>query len=131
MGLKSFRALKERGVAQAQPEHLAQMQVYMHLAEVERAAYLAVCKDSDELYLERVKNDRPMAERLIERAGRIISPRTRRRASRTTLPSMSVACAPTMPPATSGVRCRAIAGRVCTARPCPRAAGIAPFMTSP
>ena len=41
---KSFAALKKDGVEKSKPEHAAQMQVYMHLAGLERAFYLAVNK---------------------------------------------------------------------------------------
>lgn len=71
-GAKSFADLKKRGVAQAKPAHMAQMQVYMHLSNLERAYYLAVCKDTDELYSERVKPDEPLALRLMAKAARII-----------------------------------------------------------
>ena len=39
--------LKAKGVEKSKPEHAAQMQVYMHLAGLERAFYLAVNKDTD------------------------------------------------------------------------------------
>lgn len=70
---KSFKELKEKGVEQAKPQHYAQMQVYMHLSEMDRAFYLAVNKDTDELYEERVKYDRAFAERLVAKAQRIIA----------------------------------------------------------
>lgn len=69
---KSFDALEKDGVAKAKPEHYAQMQIYMHLTGMERAYYLAVCKDDDRLHGERVKLDKPAAEALLARAERII-----------------------------------------------------------
>jgi hypothetical protein len=42
---KSFRKLVQRGVAEAKPQHWAQMQVYMQLTGLTRALYVAVCKD--------------------------------------------------------------------------------------
>jgi hypothetical protein len=69
---RSFAELKSHGVRQAKPEHWAQMQVYMHLTGLTRTFYLAVCKDTDALYAERVRVDHKEAERLIARAGRII-----------------------------------------------------------
>lgn len=56
-GAKSFLKLKQEGVQIAKPEHLAQMMVYMGWAELERALYFAVCKDTDELYCERIAFD--------------------------------------------------------------------------
>jgi hypothetical protein len=70
---KSFADLKKRGVAQSKPTHFAQMQIYMHLSNLERGFYLAVCKDTDELYGERVKPDDELALRLLAKAERIIN----------------------------------------------------------
>ena len=69
---KSFRELVARGVAEAKPQHWAQMQVYMHLTGLTRALYLAVCKDTDDLHLERVRADRDAAGRLLAKAARVI-----------------------------------------------------------
>jgi hypothetical protein len=69
---KSFRELVAKGVAEAKPQHWAQMQVYMHLTGLTRAMYLAVCKDTDDLYVERVRADGEAAERLLAKAGRVI-----------------------------------------------------------
>lgn len=69
---KRFAELKRNGVEKARPEHYAQMQVYMHLTGMQRAYYLAVCKDTDEIYGERVRYDMSTATWLVERARRII-----------------------------------------------------------
>ena len=68
---KSFAQLKAAGVAVAKPEHVAQMQVYMHLANLTRAFYLAKHKDTDELYSERIDYDAAHALSLIGKAQRI------------------------------------------------------------
>lgn len=68
---KSFAQLKKHGVAVAKPEHVAQMQVYMHLKSLTRAAYLAKNKDTDELYLERIHYDQAHALQLLAKAERI------------------------------------------------------------
>lgn len=70
---KSFKALHTAGVREAKPMHWAQMQVYMLLTGMTRALYLAENKDTAELYEERVVLDKPEAERLVERARRIIA----------------------------------------------------------
>ena len=70
--LKSFRELVAKGVAEAKPQHWAQMQVYMHLTGLTRAMYVAVCKDTDDLHIERVRADGDAAERLLAKAGRVI-----------------------------------------------------------
>jgi hypothetical protein len=64
--------LVAKGVADAKPQHWAQMQVYMHLTGLTRAMYLAVCKDTDDLFVERVRADRDAAERLMAKAARVI-----------------------------------------------------------
>jgi hypothetical protein len=70
---KSFAQLKQHGVAVSKPEHVAQMQVYMHLKGLTRAFYLAKHKDSDELYAERVHYDAAAALVLMAKAERIKS----------------------------------------------------------
>jgi hypothetical protein len=79
---KSFAKLKSGGtidgvhydgVQGAKPQHYAQMQVYMGLTEMTRALYLAVNKDTDELYSERIHFDKLYFSGLIERARNIIT----------------------------------------------------------
>lgn len=70
---KSFAKLKKDGVEKSKPEHFAQMQCYMSLTGMERAFYLCVCKDTDEIWGERVRYHAPTALRYIERARRIIA----------------------------------------------------------
>ena len=69
---KSFAQLVAKGVAASKPQHAAQMQIYMHLMGLTRAFYLAVCKDTDAIYAERVEADPAEADRLLAKAGRII-----------------------------------------------------------
>ena len=69
---KSFAKLKAEGVAKSKPLHWAQMQAYMQLAGLDRAFYLAVCKDTDELYQERVHHDAEAGLRILAKAARII-----------------------------------------------------------
>jgi len=69
---KSFRELTAKGVAAAKPRHAAQMQVYMALTGLTRALYVAVCKDTDDLHVERVHAEPDEAERLLAKAGRVI-----------------------------------------------------------
>lgn len=69
---KSFSKLKADGVEVAKPEHMAQMQVYMHGLGLTRAYYLARNKNNDELYGERVYFDAEQAQRWIDRAESII-----------------------------------------------------------
>lgn len=73
---KSFAKLKKEGVEKAKPEHATQMQVGMHLSRLPRAFYLAVNKDTDELYSERLHYDEITALKAIEKARRIITAST-------------------------------------------------------
>ena len=54
---KSFADLKKKGVEAAQPKHWTQMNTYMGWGKYERALYVAVNKDTDELHIERTKFD--------------------------------------------------------------------------
>ena len=69
---KSFVALVAQGVRQAKPQHFAQMQIYLRLTTLTRALYLAVNKNNDDLYVERVALDADYADRLLAKAGRIL-----------------------------------------------------------
>lgn len=70
---KKFAELKKKGVQQAKPEHYAQMQTYMRLTGMRRAYYLVVCKDTDEIYGERVRYDADFSKQLLERARYVIT----------------------------------------------------------
>lgn len=70
---KSFKELQAKGVREAKPMHWAQMQAYMLLTDMDRALYLAENKDTDELYSERVHLERVEAQRLIQRAERLVN----------------------------------------------------------
>lgn len=69
---KSFAALLKDGVRIAKPLHYGQIQTYMHQRGRDRGIYLAVCKDTDELYAERLDVDTPYVVRLLARAQSII-----------------------------------------------------------
>lgn len=69
---KSFKALLKDGVQKSKPGHYAQMQLYMHYSHLDRAFYMAVNKNTDELYTERVHYDAPEALRHEARAKAII-----------------------------------------------------------
>jgi hypothetical protein len=70
--LKSFASLKKDGLQKTKPRHWAQMQTYLHLAQIERGIYLAVCKDNDEIYQERLHADPEEGARLVAKAQRVI-----------------------------------------------------------
>ncbi len=68
---KSFDDLVKKEVKASKPMHWAQMQLYMLGTGIKRALYLAVCKDDDRLYTERVKFDKEAAEALRDRGHRV------------------------------------------------------------
>ena len=68
---KSFDDMVKNGVEKSKSTHFIQMQVYMHGTSINRALYLAVCKDDDRIYTERVKYDKKVAEDAIIRGKRI------------------------------------------------------------
>lgn len=69
---KSFKDLTKKGVKESKPRHYVQMCIYMHLTGVDRALYMAVNKNTDELYTERVHADPALAQAQIDRALRVI-----------------------------------------------------------
>jgi hypothetical protein len=68
---KSFDDLEKHGVEKSKPQHFGQMQVYMHGTDIDRALYVAVCKDDDRIYTERVRYDKEVAEKFIARGRRL------------------------------------------------------------
>ncbi len=68
---RSFNELEKDGVQKAKPQHWVQMQVYMVGMGLTRALYVAVCKDDDRLYIERVHVDSAAAEAAVQRGWRI------------------------------------------------------------
>ncbi len=69
---KSFKALLKDGVAKAKPEHFAQCQLYMRGTGIDRALYIAVNKNTDERYSERLHADPIYAATIEARITRII-----------------------------------------------------------
>lgn len=67
----SFKELNKVGLEKAKFQHYVQCQVYMFGTGVDRALYFAVNKNDDELYIERVKLDKELAKKYIERGQRI------------------------------------------------------------
>ena len=69
---KSWDELNKLGVREAKPAHYCQMQVYMGGLKLTRAYYLAVNKNTDEIYAERVRFDQAAFDALVARAREII-----------------------------------------------------------
>lgn len=70
---KTYNALMKHGVAPTKPIHYAQMQTYMRWSGLDRAMYLSVCKETDEIYEERVYYNEEDALRLKNKAERIVT----------------------------------------------------------
>ncbi|MBU3748394.1 MAG: oxidoreductase, partial [Burkholderiaceae bacterium] len=70
--VKSFNDLLAKKVQGSKPLHVAQMQTYMHLTGLTRALYVAVCKDTDDIYVERLEVDHAFAQGLLGKAKRVI-----------------------------------------------------------
>ena len=68
---KSFDDLEKKGVEAAKHQHFVQMQVYMHGLGIDRALYVAVCKDDDRMHVERVRYDVDVATKYIARGKRL------------------------------------------------------------
>jgi len=68
---KSFDDLEKNGVEKSKPQHFVQMQVYMDGTGIDRGLYIAVCKDDDRIYTERVRYDEDVAKKAIDRGQRI------------------------------------------------------------
>ena len=68
---KSFDDMVKHGVEKSKPMHYVQMQVYMHGTDIDRALYVAVCKDDDRLHIERVRYNADVATRAVARGQRI------------------------------------------------------------
>tara|TARA_R110001606_G_scaffold67021_2_gene153829 strand:- start:5236 stop:6141 length:906 start_codon:yes stop_codon:yes gene_type:complete len=69
---KYFLTVQKKGVKEAQPKHYAQMQRYMLSMKLERALYVAINKNTCELYLERIDFDYGFAEDLFRKARDVI-----------------------------------------------------------
>jgi hypothetical protein len=72
MSDKNFRATQSKGVQDVKPIYWAQCQVGMHLSGLERCAFIAVNKNTDAIYMERIKYDPAEARQLIAKANEII-----------------------------------------------------------
>jgi len=70
---KSFKALKKKGMRTSKPVHAGQMDVYMYKWGLTRGLYIAVNKNDDERYYERIAIDKDNAKELIQKGIDIIS----------------------------------------------------------
>lgn len=73
----SFAALVKKGVREAKPTHYAQVQAGMARAGLERALYVALCKDDEQYYVERVHADPAEQGRLQQKIIKLVDARLR------------------------------------------------------
>jgi len=71
-GHKSFTDLIAQRLRKSKPQHFDQMTVYMGLMNLERGLYMAVDKDTDDVYTEWVHFDQERFNVLLEKAQRLI-----------------------------------------------------------
>jgi hypothetical protein len=69
---KSFKDLVKKCLLLGKPDHYAQVQAYCHAEHLTRALYIAVNKNTDEIYTERIEYDHAFAVRLETKVDRIV-----------------------------------------------------------
>lgn len=75
-GEKSFNELIEKGMKEHKPEHYGQMQIYMKKRSLRFGVYIAICKNTDRLWIEFVLADPMKGEALLAKAKEIIHSKT-------------------------------------------------------
>ena len=68
----SFKSLQLNGVKMDKETHYVQLQIYMGMFQLDRALYLAINKNNDQIYDEVVEFDRPCFDKYTKRAEMII-----------------------------------------------------------
>jgi hypothetical protein len=71
-GEKSFSKLQKEGLVICKPEHYVQMQIYMRKMGYSYGLYMAVNKNTDEIYAEIITIDTLIADQYLDRAKQII-----------------------------------------------------------
>lgn len=69
---KSFEELPKYGVQRAKPAHYDQMHCGMLFSGIHRALYVALCKDNEQYYVERITYDPTYGEQLAKKISSII-----------------------------------------------------------
>ena len=57
----------KKGVEVSKPLHYAQVQISMALSGMTRALYVALCKDDEQFYVERIKENKTEQKKLLEK----------------------------------------------------------------
>lgn len=69
---EKWTQVRKKGVQVAEPVHYAQNQVEMRMADLTRTLYLTVNKNDDEVYGERIREDKVAQDVLMAKADRVI-----------------------------------------------------------
>lgn len=69
---KKFKEIVKKSMKVIYPKYWAQAHGYMGRAKLERAAFIFVCKDDDQIHVERVEYDPAVMEQYEARAARIV-----------------------------------------------------------
>jgi hypothetical protein len=69
---KYFNAIKKNGVEKTKPLYYSQCQAYCRWFKLERAFFIVVNKDTDEIWSERIYYDKDFADRLADKAKRVV-----------------------------------------------------------
>jgi rubrerythrin len=72
MNERNFGTLERDGLQKAKPIYWAQCQIGMHMAGLDRCLFIAVNKNDDSIYAERVKIDHETGAKLLAKAAAII-----------------------------------------------------------
>lgn len=73
--VKSFTHLEKHGLMASKPGHYLQIQSGMMLSKIERGLYVALCKDDENYYIERVYPDPAVQEKINDKIRRALSAR--------------------------------------------------------
>jgi NAD+--asparagine ADP-ribosyltransferase len=73
----SFSGVVKKGIQESKPLHYAQVQISMALGGFTRALYVAVCKDDEQFYVERVKEDKETQKKLKQKVIKLTEARMR------------------------------------------------------
>jgi hypothetical protein len=72
----SFQQIKTKGLVQGKPEHYTQMQIYMNQLGLKWGLYIAVNKDTDEIYAEVIWHREEVSQPYIDRGRTIVEAQT-------------------------------------------------------
>lgn len=72
MNERNFKLMVKKGVQESKLQYYIQAQLYMHFLDLTRTLFVAVNKNDDSMYIERLYYDKKVSEYAMERAQKII-----------------------------------------------------------